>query len=48
MDVCDAIEVVLKLARERIVQNGSPDKQRELSEVCDFVEDFAVNHLGED
>jgi hypothetical protein len=40
MNLNDAIEIVLALAREHA--------DEEQAEACDLLEDYAVNHLGDD
>ena len=52
--LCDAIEIVLSLARENIIteqqagENGIEDERQRQVDACDHLEDFAVNFLGED
>jgi hypothetical protein len=48
MEICDAIEAVLKLARadmERRAWQGLPVPDSD-TEACDALEEFAANHLG--
>ena len=52
--LCEAIELVLELARDSILplrDADTPELLRERArqiEACDTLEDFAVNHLGDD
>jgi hypothetical protein len=53
MNICDAIEIVLSLARQNALdpKTCDPDLQNEAQrqrEACDTLEDFATNHLGDD
>ena len=41
MNLCDAIEIVLHLARPQATTDTD-------HEACDLLEDFAVNTLGDD
>lgn len=63
MDICDSIEIVLRLARTNIAKDQLQEmllpalirkdaleiaqQDREI-EACNTLEDFAVNHLGDD
>lgn len=46
MKLVDAIQRVLELARQRM-RSDSPTFESD-TDACNTVEDFAVNHLGED
>ena len=55
MDISDSIELVLKLARKCIYDSFEMDETVEqhiermkAQDACDTLEDFAVNHLGDD
>jgi hypothetical protein len=53
LNICDHIETVLALARQNALdpETCDPDLQdeaRRQREACDMVEDFSVNHLGDD
>jgi hypothetical protein len=53
MTLIDAIELVLALARQNALDPETCDEElREEAlrqrEACDTLEDFAVNHLGDD
>ena len=54
MDIADAIQIVLELARENIISesdaelNEIEEYRDQAIEACDTLEDFTVNHLGGD
>lgn len=54
MDIADAFQVVLDLARQNVVDSRScnePDVEaeaRKQMDACDMVEDYVVNHMGDD
>lgn len=54
MDIADAMEIVLNLAREAAIgrreaeANGLTNEHKRQREALDLVEDFTVSHLGDD
>jgi len=50
MDIADALQIVLDLAKQKIVTFGEagPVENVRLKEACDLVEDMAVNQFGDD
>jgi hypothetical protein len=51
MDIAEAFQIVLDLARQNILDDDSPDMAEEVerqTEACDIIEDLAVNHYGDD
>jgi hypothetical protein len=49
MDLHKAFEIVLSLARQNIIdQIDMPSEHTEQREACDIVEDYVVNHLGDE
>lgn len=49
MDIADAIQIVLDLAKQNIVDvREMPEEHAKQQEAINTVEDFAVNHLGDD
>ena len=48
MDIADALEIVIKLARDSVEYNPDPKKRAILNDVIDVVEDYVVNQLGDD
>lgn len=45
MDLAEAMQLVLELARQSIISN--PEVRARQEAACELVEDFAVNHLGD-
>lgn len=54
MNLCDAVEMVLGLARENIIsykdacENETMNDRTDQIYACDLLEDFASNHIGDD
>jgi hypothetical protein len=48
MDLCDAIELIIKSVKKSKEYVECESNSYELQEACDLLEDFAVNHLGDD
>lgn len=49
MDLADAIQIVLDLARQNIIDiKYDADAHAAQKYACDILEDFAVNQLGDD
>jgi hypothetical protein len=49
MDLVEAIEIALKLARQAMVaESVDPEAHAHQKDACDTLEDFAVNQLGDD
>lgn len=48
MTLIDAIEIVLELARQNIAPDDMPDERDRQLCAIGTLEDFAVNHLGEE
>lgn len=46
LHIADVVEIVLSLARQNM-PSGHPDHERQ-KQACTLLEDFAVNHLGDD
>lgn len=46
LHIADAIEIVLRKARQNMLP-GHADRERQM-QACNLLEDFAVNHLGDD
>ena len=49
MDIADAIQIVLSLARDNVIDDDELQAERDRQlEALDTVEDFVVNQLGDD
>ncbi len=49
MDVVDAFQLVLELAKQNIIdEHDNPEEHKRQTEACELVEDYIVNQLGDD
>ncbi len=49
MDITEALEIILSLARENILDPREDlDESLKQKQACDVVEDFIVNELGDE
>jgi len=49
VDIADAIQIVLSLARDNVIDDDELQAERDRQlEALDTVEDFVVNQLGDD
>lgn len=49
MDNADALQIVIDLARQNIVDKlDNPEEHERQSTACDIVEDIAVNQFGDE
>lgn len=49
MDIAEALQIVLDLARQNIIdEKDLPEEHARQTAACDMVEDLAVNDYGDD
>lgn len=49
MDNADALQIVIELARQNIIdKRENPEEHARQTTACDMVEDIAVNQFGDD
>jgi hypothetical protein len=49
MDIADAFQIVLDLARQNIIDERElPEEHARQVEACNIIEDLAVNEYGDD